>query len=631
MNRLLSTKFTNPNVIAISSLLISVLLISFGVRHSYYLYIQVLGSISVYFILRKTEHLSIISILLLGFLVGVAELVLVGALASILNILIRPWLIGIPFIILVIFLMRIPIEPTKIRFKVTSTEVVLIFFTFIALVSRVFSIRGFFAPILHDPISHATWASDIVQTGLIKTFYSPGLHIVCAFGNMIDSVSTATYVLRLTNILNALLIIPVFYFLEVWLNKKYLSVLGTLIFLVSLYPARFFWTAGKNALVMNLPFFFLVLFFYKALQNFSSRRILLVNLLLFISIINHYPFALIILIGLLGFILSDGQLKHINTVGIGTILGLTWGISKLSYFSNIITSVSVYNNSTSVKIQNVFGFFTNFIKQTQPQFVFPLGDYVLFLSLVLMLIIMLFGIKKREYRPFTYFIIFYTLVAMIIFFFQPVRNYLYIVYETQVLTFFLLINTTLSIVFGELLNRVMTKNSTKPFSLVGLWIFVIVSLFSGKAVYAEYREHQSNLNMVSWNDVSMFNWIDNKFDTNQVILNNAAQNANKSIVFTSDGASWIPAFTDNEIAMPFDDFGSIETHENYQIYSRLLNHSYTCQDLDLLISRNINYYYLDSNGVFGPQFEPGENDQNFRLINEIDGVELYEILPCTQR
>ncbi len=168
--------------------------------------------------------------------------------------------------------MRIPIEPTKIRFKVTSTEVVLIFFTFIALVSRVFSIRGFFAPILHDPISHATWASDIVQTGLIKTFYSPGLHIVCAFGNMIDSVSTATYVLRLTNILNALLIIPVFYFLEVWLNKKYLSVLGTLIFLVSLYPARFFWTAGKNALVMNLPFFFLVLFFYKALQNFSSRK-----------------------------------------------------------------------------------------------------------------------------------------------------------------------------------------------------------------------------------------------------------------------------------------------------------------------------------------------------------------------
>jgi hypothetical protein len=563
--------------------------------------------------------------------VGVAELVLVGALASMLNILIRLWLIVIPLIVLLVFLVRIPIEPSKIRYKVTPTEVMLMLFTVIALASRVVSIKGFSAPVNHDPISHATWASDIVETGLIKTFYSPGLHIVCAFGNMVDSVFTATYVLRLTNILNALLIIPVFYFLDVWFNKKYLSILGAFIFLVSLYPARFFWVAGKNALVMNLPFFFLVLFFYKSLENFSVRRIVLVNLLVFVSIINHYPSAVIILIALLAFILSNGQLKQINTMVIGILLGLFWGVSKLSYFTaEINSSVSVYNDSPIVTIQNVLDFFINFINQTRSQFDFSWGDYVLMLSLVLILVIALLSTKRKDYRPFTYFVMFYVLIGLIIYFFQPARNYLRIVYETQVITFFLIVNTSLSIILGEILNALMTKKPTKSLTFIVLAAFALCSIYSGRVVYKEFRGHQSTYNMVSLNDISMFEWIDKNVDSDKIILNNAHLGFT-TIVFTNDGASWIPAFTDNEIAMPFVDFDSIETHENYEIYTRLFNHNYTCQDLDLLISKNITYYYLDSHGVFSPLFEPGENNQNFLLIKEIDGVELYEIIPCPRR
>lgn len=630
MNKLLSTKVTKQSAFAVLCLLSSLALIALGVKHSFYLYIQVIGSISGYYILKDTEHLSVISILLLGFLWGTAILVFVAALASMLTIRIQPWLMGIPTIILIFFLFHTPIEVSKVRFKVAPAEAMLVFFTFLALASRVLSIKGFTAPMLHDPISHATWANDIVQTGIINTYYSPGLHIVSAFGNMVDGISTATYVLRLTNLFNALFIIPVFYYLEAWLKNKWISVVGTFIFFVSLFPARFFWTGGKNALVMNLPFFFLILFVYIALRKLNNRRIVIVNLLLFVTIINHYPSAAITLVALLSYVLSDGLRKNINALVIGSGLGVLWGISKLRLLiTNSNTSVANINIAPSLTIQN----FTDFIASSlhhirEVQFNFPQGDLLVTIGLVFLLAIMLLSIKKRDYLPFIIFVMLSIVMGSIIFFIQPIRNYLYIIYETQVLTFFLTINLTLSIVAGLFLTLLTSKNHKDTHLFIGIGLLVLIAIFTSKVVYSEYRERQSSLNMVSWNDVGMFEWIDENVDQEEIVLNNAAQNENRFIVFTSDGASWIPAFTNNEIAMPFDEFDSNETLEIYQVYLRLLSQKYTCQDIDYLLGKNISYYYLDSNGVFGPQFEPGKIDSNFHLLKEIGGVELYKIVPC---
>jgi len=629
MNKPLSTKVTKQSVFAILCLLISLALIALGVKHSFYLYVQVIGSISGYYILKDTEHLSVISILLLGFLWGAAMLVLVAAIASILNILIQPWLIVIPTFVLIFFLLHTPIEVSKVRFKIAPAEAMLVLLSFLALVSRVLSIQGFIAPMLHDPISHATWANDIVQTGIINTYYSPGLHIVSAFGNMVDGISTATYVLRLTNLFNALFIIPVFYYLEAWLKNKWISVVGIFIFFASLFPARFFWTAGKNALVMNLPFFFLILFVYMALRKLNNRRIVIVNLLLFVTIINHYPSAAITLVALLSYVLSDGLRKNINALVIGSGLGVLWGISKLRLLTTkIYTSAPNINTVPNLTTRNFIDFLANSVNRIRPQFDFPLGHLLLPIGLVLLLVIVLLSIKKRDYLPFIIFVMLSIVMGSIIFFIQPIRNYLYIIYETQVLTFFLTINLTLSIVAGLFLNLLTSKNYKDTHLFIGIGLLVLIAIFTGKVVYSEYRERQSSLNMVSWNDVGMFEWIDENVDQEEIVLNNAAQNENRFIVFTSDGASWIPAFTNNEIAMPFDEFDSIETLEIYQVYLRLLSQKYTCQDIDYLLGKNISYYYLDSNGVFGPQFEPGKIDSNFHLLKEIGGVELYKIAPC---
>ncbi len=147
--------------------------------------------------------------------------------------------------------------------------------------------------------------------------------------------------------------------------------------------------------------------------------------------------------------------------------------------------------------------------------------------------------------------------------------------------------------------------------------------------FSTYREEQSKKNMVSGNDIAAFNWINEYLGDDCHILNNAAKNNQSYIVYASDGAAWIPVFTDCEIAMPFTEFSSVTTHQNFEYYSRLLDGTYTCEDISRLIEQGIFYYYKDSQGVYGPQLNPEELVDNFSKVYEENGIKIYSIVPCS--
>ena len=161
--------------------------------------------------------------------------------------------------------------------------------------------------------------------------------------------------------------------------------------------------------------------------------------------------------------------------------------------------------------------------------------------------------------------------------------------------------------------------------VIGLVLVTVVA--SSVNVYQTYRRKQTNLNAVSINDLEAYQWLDKELNDG-IILNNAAQNERAFIVFASDGGAWIPAFTDSEIAMPFTEFSSEETHENYQDYLALVEDPHSCEAIGDLVSKDIHYYYKDSQGVFGPVFDPAGNPENFKPIYAMDGIEIFEIVPC---
>ena len=80
--------------------------------------------------------------------------------------------------------------------------------------------------------------------------------------------------------------------------------------------------------------------------------------------------------------------------------------------------------------------------------------------------------------------------------------------------------------------------------------------------------------------------------------------------------------------MPFTEFTAKNTHENYEVYSRIREGLYSCLDIDYFIDKGIKYYYKDSKPVYGPQIDVSEGDFGFKLIKSFDAVKLYEIVPC---
>ncbi len=213
--------------------------------------------------------------------------------------------------IIIFLLLKYPLEIEKVEFKISPTEWVLFLFAILSFISRVVSIKGYAVPILHDPISHATWSKEIYDTGLINYFYSPGLHILSALGMMVDKVNVATYVLRLTNLFNAFTFIPVYYLLKQTFKNETGALLGATIFLIAPLPTNFFWLSGKNALVIALPYLFLLLYSLQLEVPFG-RKALFSNALIFVLILAHYPVAAISLIFAVSLLLAQRRLRGLS-------------------------------------------------------------------------------------------------------------------------------------------------------------------------------------------------------------------------------------------------------------------------------------------------------------------------------
>jgi hypothetical protein len=481
---------------------------------------------------------------------------------------------------------------------------------------------------LHDPISHATWAKQIVDTGLINYFYSPGLHILAAFGEMADSMYVSKYLLILTNIFNALTFIPVYLFVKSYFKNKNFALIAGLLFLVGKYPSAFFWTMGKNALVVGIGLMFLLLF-VATLELKSLTKIISLNSLVFVLFLTHYPIALIGMIGLFFVTLSQGKIKDYFYNFGGLFLGVAWGLAKMHYkYSSPIGSLVSSSSGRALSFENMLSLGKEiYATQVNPIFSFPLGTYVLVLGLLGLSIMLIISIREERYKYFMLFLLSNILVAYLLEFFGP--KFLHIVYSTQTLTFFIFVYLGVGFLFGEILYPYITKNLSK----IGPFLFSIVMLFylfGSYQIYVTYKEKQKMHDMVKSQDVEMFHWMEENLEDDAVILNNAVRwgGDRAHIVYSGDGGAWIPAFTKFNVAMPFTEFSKEETHLKYDLYMKLRRDQHSCDDIEDLLEWDINYYYKSEVEMFSSQLIPEEANSNFKLVHSIGDAKLYKIILC---
>jgi hypothetical protein len=535
-------------------------------------------------------------------------------------------MLWIPLLLLSVLVFFEPPEFKKIEVKFEVADIVLLILGIVSIGSRVFSVIDYLVPILHDPIAHAVWAKQIYETGLINYFYSPGLHILSALGMMVDGVNVSKYILLVTNIFNALSFVPVYLFVKSYFKDKKFALLSAAIFVIAVFPAKFFWAAGKNALVMGIPLIFLA--FYLASTDLGRiKKFVVLNLLIFSLILTHYPAAFIGLIGVFFILLYKGGVKSLLNLAFGSILGIFWGLVKMKYqISHIEESVSSISEGLTITVENTVSFFRSFYLQIQPFFDFPLGGFLLAVGLLGLSIMVVTSIKKKRNLFFTLFLLANALVAYIIEFI-PGLGFLRIIYLTQILTAFTFIYLGMAFLFAEIILPYLLKIERRF-----IWLFYLLIIFLGVyscyGIYSKYSTYQGDLNMVQDEDLQVFEWMEQNIEEDAIILNNAAVGNRKSVIFASDGGAWIPVLTDFNITMPFTEFSSETTHANYKGYVEVLEEDYSCEDIDYFLENDINYYYHGSRGVFGGQINPDSESVHFLLIYSSQSARVFEILPC---
>lgn len=189
--------------------LLTIILIESGVKGSFYFYLLINGMILACYGLKGTASFKLPIVLFSSIFWSSGLLIGISGIFALISIPVKPWILWVPFGIILFLLFSKPMRFDGSFFKVERFEWILLFFLLVSLFAHIYSVRGFVAPILHDPMSHATWAKLIFNTGFVSHYYSPGLHILAALGMGVDNVSVATYVLIITNLFNALMFIPV--------------------------------------------------------------------------------------------------------------------------------------------------------------------------------------------------------------------------------------------------------------------------------------------------------------------------------------------------------------------------------------------------------------------------------------
>lgn len=614
------------SLIIFSSLLIVTTLMTLKVPGFFYIYLLVLGAIIAFCVLKNSDQARLTYIVLSAFIWGSGAVILLSSFFAFFSIPIRLYILWLPVLLLIPLLWLRPVNLSKLFIKPDKWEVLLLVFAVASVLSHVLSITAFETPMLHDPMTHASRAKEIFNTGLINYFYSPGLHILSALGMMTDGVNVASYILVITNLFNALGFIPVYLFILNTFKNQWFAILSGVIFLIAPFPSDFFWRSGKNALVIAIPFMFFLLY-VASLMIDRRLKLVIVNVLAFTLVLVHYPTAAVGLIGVFFVLLVTDGIKGISNMIIGGLLGGVWGLQKMKYeVATMQGDVVSVTSAPDISFESLGNFFKDIYPHITSQYQFPLNDLFFIVGLIGLFLMTLMIIKDRKYFSVTGFVLGYLLLMFIIKS-TILITFLYVVYESQLVTFFIFIYIGVAFVIGK---GLFTWLSDQKQILNAVVIFFVLSIVIVRQaeIFQVYRSEQSAKNMVSENDLRAFEWISENVDQNDIILNNAQKNSKQIFVFASDGGAWIPVYTDHKIAMPFTEFTAKNTHENYEVYLRIREGTYTCSDIDFFLNKGIKYYYKDSQPVYGPQFDVSEDEVGFELKKSFDSATIYEIVPC---
>jgi hypothetical protein len=520
--------------------------------------------------------------------------------------------------------------------KANKFDILALFITLCTILAKVGSIWNFETPIMHDPIAHSTWTLKIINDKAINYFYSPGLHILAAVSQLFNSFFAPKQILLLTNFFQALWGITAY----IWINKQYKNKWWALLSLIILsfgqYPAKFFYSAGKNALITAIPFLFL--FFYSLNLKKNKLTILIQNLVLISIILIHYPTAIFAIIYLVAYLLTSRNnimAKFTNVISFvpSGIWGIIWALKKYPYRLIELKNVVSTNHQIDRNLTDAIAYLWNSSVAHWEIKYLPFN--IFWLGATGGLIFLVLSLKKKRYGWISIGT-FISITIAIIILYLDVHSFDLIPRTTYIITFIHLYLST-TFLFGEIVIPYIIKQDQK-FEFIGLVACVVFTLVMSILIYKNYQKVQEGANLITVSDKEAFRWINSNLQDETKIINTAYRNGNTSKpVFQTDAGAWLTVYTQNPTSMPFIEFSSKTTQEHYNLYYHLKTDPTNCTALDEFIQKGYKYYFLGGKQVYNSTKKPSLNihqehiqNQYYDIVFQSGNTKIYKLNGCSK-
>lgn len=601
---------------------------------SYYLFLYVVGFIFIQpFYQEKWNWLRK---LLVAPLFSTAAVILLCAFSDLINLPVGVWCIYAVWfcslLIVSIFPFTISVDDLQ-AFREYQFEIALTAIFILGLAARVLPVWNEAAPIFHDPVAHAAWAKDIIKTGHVNRFYSPGLHFSIAMATLTTNADLARNTLMLTQFFNGIIAVSASIFILEFSKRKGWAFLVAGIFAVGWKPASLYIIAGKNAFIFASAFlFFTWAVFYADIKKLN--KIILCNAFLLTTILSHYPVAFICCLGILViFLLTDNKKQTLSYLMLALIIGLLWGGTKLTYeIEKRSTSAQSMNINTeaATDILTITGLkeevksYANTIAQS---WIVDEGNYASDAIFIISFLLMsFFGIKDRRYWFLPIFYIIHILLIRLGTIFRPI-NPVYIITSTQMI-FGYSISYMLNTFSFSILLFDLWQNQNIVYKLINVAVVFMLVFARGFSLAKTYKDFQVNYHVVQKSDLEAFKWMREHLNQNDKILIDARieETDYKKVVFAGDSGVWITIYTDFETSSMYEYGFSEDVYESTKLYLQFSEDPNNCSLRTKVLESGFKYYFRGSKQVHAQAMKV--TSEAFDLIYTNGRVRIYRILPC---
>jgi hypothetical protein len=532
---------------------------------------------------------------------------------------------------LIIFFLEDIFKERNLNLKIEKSDILLIVMTIAAISSKLFSVLDMLVPNLSDSITHSYYAKQIIDTGKLSFYYSPGIHIFSAYSTMFGGVSVEKGILYLTNFFSAYSGVVVYLYLKKIFRDTYTALSSSLLFSLGVGLTLFFYSGGKNALVVGISSLLLfILISSLNRKNYSWKYSLLSSILLFCTFLVHYPLGIIASVYWGSIFLVDikKNIKFNLLIGLGIVGGLLYFFCSFLDFSNSNPEASVGSFADFSIPPNLYEYFRSYffsIIGAAKNYAFQGYDRVIYYSPLLGLLVVIFGFIKSKYSLEFLIILIWSSVSFFIGFILTFFPFLTIVVETYMLSLFIFLYIYLSFLIS-LIYKFLVRFVRKD---LNFYIFTIVFTasftFLAYSTYNTYKYFAPMLSVVRQEDIQIFEWLENNTKDEDKILINSFE-ATPGLVGPSDSGGWITVFSGNQISSPFWEFSHDSTIQNLEKYIELQVNLSNCETLRYFLENGFKYYFQGAAPIRDVLGSPENLEENgWNLVYSEGGAYLFEI------